>query len=858
MAIIVPITSTFDANGVTRAERAFKNLGGQAGVLGKSVSSSSNLMKSALAGVGAASVVKGLQSAVMAASNLSESIAKTNTVFGKNAKEIQDWSQTTARALGVSQQAALEAAGTYGNLFRAFGINEQESAKMSQSLVTLAADLASFNNVPIDDALLALRSGLSGETEPLKRFGIALNETRLKEEALAMGLIKTSKGTLPQLIKTQAAYSLIMKDSALAQGDVARTAGGLANQLKFLQAGLQDAKAGFGEALLPIVLNVVTAFNDKLLPAIERVVKAIKLEGAGGGLKTVATEISNVLYNLDGVGKTIKNVITLFIGIKVVIPIVLALRASWIAVSVSIGAAATATQIAAGVMKSALASTGIGLLIVGLGLVVQKLIDSRIAAQTLDKEVFFVVSNGKTQWNRYGNSIYQGTTVQLNAAQLAATRLSDAIDMANVKLVKIRIQQGKATYNPVTNPAGTVTGGGGGGTGGLTKAQKAAEAAAKAAEAAAKAAAKATEAAAKAAAKAAEAAAKAAAKAAEAAAKAMAALVAKSSAAATKALDKMNTALTTAREKLQAAREAYADYKNSVKDAIISQFSFTSALNGFTDTQKNAKDAAEKLAEAQLKYDDALKDPKDVEKIADALKGLTAAQEENAKATANKKTFLQVMREQAAAAVSFASKVQTLISMGLSKSGIDQVVAAGAEAGTAIADELIAGGTGAIQETNSLLNSVRGAATALGTDAANAFYQAGVTNGQALVNGVINAVTAAGFRMVGGAVALPAKLQAAINKGKLTPAQVTELNSLLAGVPKLAAGGIVNKPTLAMIGEAGPEAVIPLSGRNAGMGNTINLTVNAGMGADGNQIGREIVDIIKRYERVSGPVFASA
>jgi hypothetical protein len=186
------------------------------------------------------------------------------------------------------------------------------------------------------------------------------------------------------------------------------------------------------------------------------------------------------------------------------------------------------------------------------------------------------------------------------------------------------------------------------------------------------------------------------------------------------------------------------------------------------------------------------------------------------------------------------------------------VIAAGAEAGGAIADELIAGGSAAIKETNTLLKSVQGAATALGTDAANAFYKAGVTQGQALVNGIISAVTAAGFRISAGAVALPQALQRSINKGSLTPAQVKELNTLLSGVPALANGGVVNKPTLAMIGEAGPEAVVPLSGRNAGMGNTINVTVNAGMGANGTQIGKDIVNEIKKYERTNGPVFKSA
>lgn len=78
-------------------------------------------------------------------------------------------------------------------------------------------------------------------------------------------------------------------------------------------------------------------------------------------------------------------------------------------------------------------------------------------------------------------------------------------------------------------------------------------------------------------------------------------------------------------------------------------------------------------------------------------------------------------------------------------------------------------------------------------------------------------------------------------------------------IPMLADGGIVAKPTLAMIGEAGPEAVIPLSGPKANkMGTTYNITVNAGMGSDGMSIGKQIVDAIKRYERISGPVFAQA
>jgi hypothetical protein len=78
------------------------------------------------------------------------------------------------------------------------------------------------------------------------------------------------------------------------------------------------------------------------------------------------------------------------------------------------------------------------------------------------------------------------------------------------------------------------------------------------------------------------------------------------------------------------------------------------------------------------------------------------------------------------------------------------------------------------------------------------------------------------------------------------------------GKIRLAKGGIVTGPTNALIGEAGPEAVIPLSGKNSGLGNTFNITVNAGIGTSGAQIGKDIVEMIQKYERTSGQVFARA
>lgn len=194
---------------------------------------------------------------LMAASDMNESLGKMNVVFGDNAKQVEAWANTSATAMGLSKQGAVEAAGTYGNLFQAFGMGQGEATKMSTSLVQLASDMASFNNTSVDDALLALRSGLSGETEPLKKFGVALSDVRLKTEAVSLGLIKNTSEALTPAAKAQASYSLIMKDTKLAQGDFARTADGTANTMRILSAQMQNAKAALGAGLLPVFQAVL-------------------------------------------------------------------------------------------------------------------------------------------------------------------------------------------------------------------------------------------------------------------------------------------------------------------------------------------------------------------------------------------------------------------------------------------------------------------------------------------------------------------------------------------------------------------------------------------------------------------------
>jgi hypothetical protein len=280
------------------ATKGIKKVGDDLGTLGKQVDTGfgqkfKSVMPSfkqfAVAGTAAfAAAGAGAYKAIQAASDLAESQSKVGVVFGDSAKQVEDFAQTSATSLGITKQAALEATGTYGNLFQAFGVGQGEAATMSTTLVGLAADLASFNNTTVDDAILALRSGLSGETEPLKKYGIAINDVRLKEEARNMGLYKGT-GALSVTAKTQAAYALILKDSTLAQGDFERTSGGLANQQRILKAQLSDVGAQIGTVMIPAFLGAVSFINDSMLPAFRDFGTALQEGGLSGGFDFIAT-----------------------------------------------------------------------------------------------------------------------------------------------------------------------------------------------------------------------------------------------------------------------------------------------------------------------------------------------------------------------------------------------------------------------------------------------------------------------------------------------------------------------------------------------------------------------------------------
>lgn len=209
------------------------------------------------------------------AADMNEAINKSNVVFGTAASTVEGFAATSARSFGIAKSDAFSYASTLGTILKGSGLAEGASADMSVELVKLAADMASFNNIPIDQALEKIRAGLVGESEPLRTVGVLLSEAAVQEEAYATG-IAAAGAKLTDQQKVQARYSLILKQTADTQGDFARTSGSLANQQRILGAEWKNIQGIIGNALLPIVTKLaqeLTKFLTEHEDDIERIVK---------------------------------------------------------------------------------------------------------------------------------------------------------------------------------------------------------------------------------------------------------------------------------------------------------------------------------------------------------------------------------------------------------------------------------------------------------------------------------------------------------------------------------------------------------------------------------------------------------
>lgn len=250
----------------------------------------------AIAGV-AQGTVAYLGDSVAAASDLSETVSKVDTLFGSSSAGIMQWAQNSATAMGLPKQAALDAVGTIGNLFMQLGASSDEAAGVGQNMVQLSADLASFHNVAGGSAevLDAMSAAFRGEYDALQRYIPTINGAAVEQQALAM-TGKESAKELTNLEKAMAVQAIMARDAGAAMGDFARTSGGLANQQRILDAQMADLQATVGAALLPVMATLTTLLNQMVQAVLPPLAAFIQdhVAPAMAGLATIAQGLIDI------------------------------------------------------------------------------------------------------------------------------------------------------------------------------------------------------------------------------------------------------------------------------------------------------------------------------------------------------------------------------------------------------------------------------------------------------------------------------------------------------------------------------------------------------------------------------------
>lgn len=352
----------------------------------KASSALGGALKNAAIGGGALFAARELgqfaKGAVDASSDLNEAYNVTGLIFKDARGEIDEFVKSSAK-IGLSEARARELTAGLGGLLTNLGLTTEESVKWSKQLTTLGADMGSAFNAEPAEAIEAIGSALRGETEPIRRFNVVLNESLIKAEAVRLGLAKgavdeakvaqtkinvtkahiemskavgkfgeqsveaadkraklaTAEGALEKALaggkieltenqKAQAALSIITEQTAAVQGDFANTSDGLANRQRILRAEFENTQAKLGTALLPV------------------------MEKLTGVALTVVTAFSN----LSPAGKA---VIGMLAGLAVAVAAIIQVKKAWIAVQAAVNIVMAANPI--GLVIIALAALAVGI-----------------------------------------------------------------------------------------------------------------------------------------------------------------------------------------------------------------------------------------------------------------------------------------------------------------------------------------------------------------------------------------------------------------------------------------------------------------------------------------------------------------
>ena len=254
----------------------FKGLGNTAvkvwnlfGSRGKSTTSMlSNQLKSLASLFSIYSIINVSKNAIEFSSDMIEVRNVINGVFGDATDDVESFAKSAIQNFGLTQLQASKMLGVFGGMLEASNIVGEAQTKMSKNLTALSGDIASFYNVPVEEAFNKLKAGLAGETEPLRAFGLNMTVANLEAYALSKGIDQSWK-SMNQATQQTLRYNYILEHLALTQGDFARTSMTWANQVRLLSSNFQQLLSILGGAAIKVLYPVVVLLNQIVSLAIQ-------------------------------------------------------------------------------------------------------------------------------------------------------------------------------------------------------------------------------------------------------------------------------------------------------------------------------------------------------------------------------------------------------------------------------------------------------------------------------------------------------------------------------------------------------------------------------------------------------------
>lgn len=267
-----------------------------------------NIFRGLAGKLAALGIGKFIANSITEGMNAVESESLFETSLGKYADSVREWSESVGNALGLDDYTLRKNVGTLYTMTKNMGIAESSAASMSQEFALLAEDMASFYNISSDEAFIKLRSGLTGEAEPLKQLGILVDENTVKQYAYANGIAETG-AELTQAQKVLARYKAIIAQTSTAQGDLSRTLDSPANQLRIIKNEITVLMRDIGTALMPTVSSLLSVANAGL-----QIISPI--------VRDVAEGVNSAAQALVNASPQTKTMLTIALAAAVAIPAV--------------------------------------------------------------------------------------------------------------------------------------------------------------------------------------------------------------------------------------------------------------------------------------------------------------------------------------------------------------------------------------------------------------------------------------------------------------------------------------------------------------------------------------------------------